>query len=485
MDGDNVRLVSTQGSKARYAILSYCWGSSSAIQSARTLQSNLSSRLSGFSLSDLPKTLKDSVILTRRLGIPYIWIDAICIVQDGPEWGSEAGRMMQYYENAYLSIIPVLSASSEDSFLRSRPIWVSQRVDEACSAQPGRAIRFTYPIPKGVSDEISRSRWNSRAWTFQEHVLSARNLFLGTHEMQFECRTITCSDVGHHWYEEGFSLVAASNAPLRSPEWGSMDRILSLWYQLVTEYVPRQLTFESDKLAAISGVAQKVGQLMRVIGSEDEYVSGFWKIDLWNGLYWKVRGFGPPRSKHNPWPPKSHNFPSWSWCSMNRPLAWNDRTGNIPCAQLVQLIRPISHDKYGLRTECTKIILTSWVFPMKLLDTEFPLGLEARIRLDDGSDDVMLSNDHQLSALTLSAYLDGGAEDEWIASPANYGAHQITGLILESADGNHDGAPQYRRVGAFEIVCDTDIDRIVNFGSTSAPAFYREVYTSRSTLALV
>ncbi|ROV90939.1 hypothetical protein VPNG_10092 [Cytospora leucostoma] len=117
MAGDRIRLVEDQGSHVQYAILSYCWGPSLAQQAARTLQSNLEQRRGGFTLSSLTPTLRDSVVFTRHLGIQYIWIDALCIVQDGTEWQTEAGRMMQYYAGAYVTIAPIICSSADQPFL--------------------------------------------------------------------------------------------------------------------------------------------------------------------------------------------------------------------------------------------------------------------------------------------------------------------------------------------------------------------------------
>ena len=97
---DRVRVVKTEGLILKYAILSYCWGRSAAVEAARTFQSNVSQRVVNFPLSSLPQALRDSVIVARSLQIQYIWIDSLCIVQDSNEWPIEAGRMMDHYANS-------------------------------------------------------------------------------------------------------------------------------------------------------------------------------------------------------------------------------------------------------------------------------------------------------------------------------------------------------------------------------------------------
>src|SRR5437764_2661962 len=91
-----------------------------------------------------------------------------------------------------------------------------------------------------------------------------------------------------------------------SPEWDNLEKVRSLWYLMVSEYVERQLTFESDRLIALSGVAQKFGILF---GGRDEYITGFWKNDLCHGLCWRP-WIGWSRKLRDTWSlTKSLSFP--------------------------------------------------------------------------------------------------------------------------------------------------------------------------------
>lgn len=127
MDGDTVRLVETEGKTLTYAILSYCWGGSQALEDVKTRQKDIATRMTGFPLCSIPQTLQDSIIVARRLKIPYIWIDSMCIVQDSDkEWRTESRRMMSYYENSYLTIIPVLCTNADQGFLGPRPHWIAK-----------------------------------------------------------------------------------------------------------------------------------------------------------------------------------------------------------------------------------------------------------------------------------------------------------------------------------------------------------------------
>jgi hypothetical protein len=185
LQGDHVRLVETKNlNSVHYAILSYCWGTSSTAFNARTVLSNIDKMMKKFSLTDLPTTLRDSVRLTRLFGVQYIWIDAICIRQDSGEWASESTKMMQYYENAYFTIAPIMCASSDGSFFQPRPTFVSEMV----TYDTGERLQFHYPNLLIGKTEMDNSAWNSRGWTFQEQLLSSRVLYIGEHQTSWECR---------------------------------------------------------------------------------------------------------------------------------------------------------------------------------------------------------------------------------------------------------------------------------------------------------
>ncbi|KAL3299416.1 tol protein [Colletotrichum asianum] len=125
-EDDAIRLVETDFKSVTnpYLILSYCWGQSN--ESAKTTRNNLESRLCGFSTTMLPKTIRDSIMLTRMMGFRYLWVDAICIVQatedDLGDFKLEAVRMRDYYANAQCCISASLARDSSEGFLTERPL---------------------------------------------------------------------------------------------------------------------------------------------------------------------------------------------------------------------------------------------------------------------------------------------------------------------------------------------------------------------------
>lgn len=107
-DGQTPRLVDGKGKRARYATLSHCWGRSPTI---KTELESLRSRQESIPLENLPKTFAHAVIMCRALGIQYLWIDSLCIIQDDKgDWEHHShGEYAQYARNRPLTWTDLIS----------------------------------------------------------------------------------------------------------------------------------------------------------------------------------------------------------------------------------------------------------------------------------------------------------------------------------------------------------------------------------------
>jgi hypothetical protein len=482
MSSDMLRLVETKGSILKYAALSYCWGPCKA---AGTRTSNVEERMISFSLASLPRTLQESIVIARTLKIPYIWIDRICIVQGSGEWATEAGKMMSYYANAYLTIVPVACSSAQESFLGLHQRWVSAMLPGFWVGEPEREMQLNHPTWNHVETEVDLSAWNERAWTFQERRLSARSAFFGRNGIRFECR---CAAFEQYNFRNRAQQNAEVFLPLphsRSSEWNTLEMVRIKWYNIVTQYVERHLAFESDRLIALSGIAEQFGMLF---GGQDEYISGFWKNDLCHGLCWRFwKGFSwglrDAASLQ-----KSPSFPSWSWCAMRRPVTWADGTGSIPCAQLLEAVKPSDPTSTAaIQGETVKLVLEAWTFSPAILTQNIPNELDIHVRLDAEEEPTEdLSALGECIAVVLSAYLPDGADEQvWRASPTEM-LHEVYGLIVQKAGSLHGGVEEHIRLGIFEIICDgMDSPGLGEDSKSRAESLYRQVYASRCALALV
>lgn len=97
--------------EAPYIALSHCWGLACI---ATTTTSNFTARKQNIAIKELPKTFQDAIEITRGLGVHYLWIDSLCIIQDSEaDWERESSKMASIYKNAYLTV--AASRSSDGS----------------------------------------------------------------------------------------------------------------------------------------------------------------------------------------------------------------------------------------------------------------------------------------------------------------------------------------------------------------------------------
>jgi hypothetical protein len=101
LNNDSLFLFTSFGKSARYAALSHCWGGNKIMTTTKATLKNREERLE---FSKLPRTFQHAVDITRQIGLQYLWIDSLCIVQDSSEWDIEASKMAQIYANSCVTI---------------------------------------------------------------------------------------------------------------------------------------------------------------------------------------------------------------------------------------------------------------------------------------------------------------------------------------------------------------------------------------------
>ena len=295
-----------------YCTLSYRWGDTSH---SCVLTGTFDLMLE-LSLSDMPQTFKDAVAVTRRLGIRFLWIDALCIVQPSPEdnteWLEEGSRMGIIYENAVCTIAATSAAHAGEGFLNSMGIHVYSA--DPCILTNEQDSSKTVILPTSTlsfAKCVTESALNCRGWVVQERALSKRVLHFTERGLFWECGTIKANAKNA---PEGLS------APQDFPSCRSKETLLSIarvritshvcpveWFHFVRQYSFAEFTNPGDRLLALSSVARAVQPFF----GRTEYVAGLWKHDLIRGLAWYCR-----------WP-KFYNrkefdaiAPTWSWASV-------------------------------------------------------------------------------------------------------------------------------------------------------------------------
>ncbi|KAK8051475.1 heterokaryon incompatibility protein-domain-containing protein [Apiospora rasikravindrae] len=300
---------------ANYAALSYVWGRlPDVLESTRANLSQLKSpgalALPTFA-HGLPGTVRDAIALTDRLGLDYLWVDRLCIVQDdAASKPLQLAQMGAIYANSYVTIIAADGADA-DHGLRGSVEGVSQprRFEPPTVIHtPGGKTLISEPV---FAHDYNVTEWERRGWTFQERALSRRNLVFQDDRVFWECH-------GGAWTEElpydppgNGSTRTAFQQRWKKQKPGSYQVTMSAWPDLVQyevlvhEYNKRILSFPSDGLNAFLGISAALSRSLRgglLFGLPEYY---FDIVLLWAPSSTLRRRL--VAGKPNPM------LPSWSW----------------------------------------------------------------------------------------------------------------------------------------------------------------------------
>ena len=317
------RLRSTTGRKGSYLALSYCWGSK---QSYVLTTGNLASLLRELEVNMLPQTILDAIEVSKNLGFEYLWVDALCILQDSTkaaarqDMDQELAMMGQIYTNATMTIVAACTPSATGGFLHDRPRPGQRQFDIPCRLSQEQFVAVHIQEHIMYDDKIEPI--NTRAWTFQEGLLSARLLIYASHTLQWQCRTLTCN-LGGSYHAPSPSAVprlpspqillleGLEQNPRRGQLWPDIPHpILQHWLRVLINYSVRKSSLPSDKLPALSALAASYGA---VFGPE--YFAGIWARSAVQQLCWRS-----PDSRITFTRPTGYRAPSWSWAALDGPV---------------------------------------------------------------------------------------------------------------------------------------------------------------------
>ncbi|KLU92415.1 hypothetical protein MAPG_11361 [Magnaporthiopsis poae ATCC 64411] len=188
-----IQLIEPQGRIfGSYIALSYCWGPVSPT-TFLTNRESLAARKAGIDYHDLPPLLQDVVTICRVLGFQYLWVDRLCIIQDfRSDFLQQGPKMGDIYGNATITIVSASATTENDRILAQRdPKWDLMSLDISANilgklqfSMRQRSHRLGSESQGGCYGRIS-----TRAWTWQERMLSARTIFFTPSALKFECRT--------------------------------------------------------------------------------------------------------------------------------------------------------------------------------------------------------------------------------------------------------------------------------------------------------
>jgi hypothetical protein len=317
----SARLRHSNGEYGAYVALSYCWG---APQPFRTTKSTLDAYMAELPYQSLPQSILDSFDVTRRLGLRNIWIDSLCVVQDDPkDLSREIGKMFAIYQNARVTISAAKAENCNEGFLSQPPPTLAVRV-RVSDTEMGEMLLSEVDV-----DDVSKNKnlpneihpINTRAWTLQEELLATRLLIFGHNTIAWKCQipinahSDWCNTAGFLEYSLKDIIDARhpealsgrkENEPMDLSDQRTLKRLM--WGYIVEHYMKRQLSEESDRLPAISAVAEFFA---RYLGEgRGEYVAGLWRRTLIIDLLWENHDEIPSSRS------KGSGAPSWSWASV-------------------------------------------------------------------------------------------------------------------------------------------------------------------------
>lgn len=313
-----VRVAENCPRRENYACLSHRWGPQTESNSLKTHDLDLWK-------VEVPEDrfyplMRDAIAATFRLGLRFIWVDCYCIFQDDTrDWGKEAANVGRIYENAFLTISATSSEGGCSMFTTLGRELEAFRVAEI----GGKAVyirrRLSHPcgFERVTLQEYLLGPLLTRAWVFQERLLSNRFIHFTSEEIFWECREST-------WCE----------CESRSLEWKhqreTKDRTIrgQEWQLIAQQYNNTQLTFEKDRLPALAGAARRYAELL----GGWTYLAGLWEEDLVFGLIWQKSAWREPR-------PLEQVAPTWSWLSLPRGyIEYNDLVVQVPMHPKVRLL---------------------------------------------------------------------------------------------------------------------------------------------------
>ncbi|KAI1464879.1 HET-domain-containing protein [Daldinia caldariorum] len=388
-----VRLVDTRKGlrEGLYVALSYCWGGPQPLELTKdNLNVFLGTTLDN---NSLPQTIKDAIKVTQSLGLSYLWIDALCIIQDDPEdKRREISQMCTIYQNAFVTIAAATSTSVHESFLSNTKSFNKRHATCTVpfSHSPDNSLHLKSPNTITISPVHAHKTdvfpLNKRGWTFQEALLPPRLLVFGDLEPFVRCRTRNVMKRSWSAIDYELSTVyprriidsvarnqAEENGLIVDTKGSDLD---SIWREIVEQYTLRQLSYAEDRPLAISGVVDFLSTTFR-----DTCHFGVWESSSVTGLLWKTVPLyedekeEEERKEEGKGRRSVAGLPTWSWMSITGPVdldcvvyfdrpeavvEWDDDPSHSRLLISCIVLRGEDVHASGMEGSNSKVVIDSW-----------------------------------------------------------------------------------------------------------------------------
>lgn len=327
-----------------YVALSYIWG---GVQSFQTTTENIekltagpgslsASWLESFGGGEIPRTVLDAMEFTRQLGIRHAWVDTLCILQDETQEKARLiGRMDDIYDNATVTLIAGSGNNSQTGLKGVSVRDAGVPIDPETITHDKK--RFNLAIcPRSLCEEVRRSAWNTRCWTYQEQCLSQRCLYFTPHEVFFNCSKMQRREAYSAQIPDTGTEEATRYSKLEirtGPPWWSRNLRKDLdptpyrymgdlmankpsladYQTAVQDYIRKKLTYQEDIFDAFEGIYNRFcwgdGDRVSIRLAQGIPRQFLWQAMLWFPSHSAKKRVARPDSPE--WQAK--RFSSWSW----------------------------------------------------------------------------------------------------------------------------------------------------------------------------
>lgn len=441
-----------------YATLSHCWGD---VVLTKLLLSNFDDMMISIDEGNLPLTFREAIATVRELGIRYVWIDSLCIIQDSiADWQRESASMTQVYRNAICCLAATGAQDSTQGLYLARD--GPQALPQITSSWTNRPNATYYAIGSSVSRLIGfepQGPLNQRAWCYQELRLSHRIIHFTKEQIIWECRQARAYELMPFGTPKDDLDGNATGHKLRQIMFGQDDTTSSVddvtsyefWILMLEEYSDKRITRSSDRLIALSGLSRLLQKRM-----DSEYVAGMWMKQFELYLLWQA--ILPSETRPD------NRGPSWSWAPLDTRVWYGPFVvpQNLPDYQsLVQVldvqVQHVTDDTYGqAHSGIATLHGRVCTFGRGIFSDELQfLNSFAGIYWDTWSDE---------------ADSDAGVDMYWMPVYARRSVVCLDGLILRKVDGMKQ---DYRRAG--KVLCVKSRDP--SAGLEAYPDFWNAFFT--------
>lgn len=359
-----------------YFTLSHCWGSSQHIS---LMKHNIHDLMAPMFLSTLPATYRDALTVVASLGMRYIWIDSLCIIQDDEhDWISESSMMRMIYKTSACNIAALWANNSSAGCFALRDPYQTDPTIIKLQSGTYSAIN-----PDLYHNEIKDTPLSKRAWVIQERYLTRRQLSFAQSQVYWECPKYVASEQFINSMPAQPATITVGTAAILPPVNSTLKSNMDLrktWSDLIQMYSYCQLTHLSDKMIALAGIA---GEFRAA--NNDIYLAGLWKQNLEDQLCWSFDPNEFAQQNHAVTP--TYLAPTWSWVNFDGPVQYDPMyCSESPGVRFMEILEATvkSEDPNGLHSFTSSKLIVRGIGLWGCLEAGSSMGVDTYLRREPG-----------------------------------------------------------------------------------------------------